>query len=199
MIKILKNVSRVGIKMSGGVDSSLLAFVLVKTIMDNNLNVSLTPIVIVEEASPFQEIFAKQVIDKIEHETSFKFNKMQVYSCLIGENKILKMRAVENSLVGQVDIIVSGTTQYPKDPAFVEPGGPDDNRRGVFPELWDNWIYTPFINLDKRDVAGLYKTYDLLDTLFPLTRSCVSYTTDFTKTCGECWWCKEREWAFGIR
>jgi 7-cyano-7-deazaguanine synthase in queuosine biosynthesis len=33
--------------------------------------------------------------------------------------------------------------------------------------------------------------------IFPITRSCESWTNDFSKHCGECWWCKEREWGFG--
>jgi len=47
--------------------------------------------------------------------------------------------------------------------------------------------------------AELYRKYNLIDTLLPLTRSCEGwdYMTDgFTKECGECWWCMERSWAF---
>ena len=41
--------------------------------------------------------------------------------------------------------------------------------------------------------------YDLIDDLLPITRSCEGWdymTTNYSETCGECWWCMEREWAF---
>ena len=60
------------------------------------------------------------------------------------------------------------------------------------------------MHVDKRMVAHLYKYFDILDALFPLTRSCEwhnSNTFDAANPgdghCGQCWWCKEREWAFG--
>lgn len=57
----------------------------------------------------------------------------------------------------------------------------------------------PFIKFHKGHVAELYIKYKLIDNLLPLTRSCEGWTymTDgFTKECGECWWCMERDWAF---
>ena len=62
----------------------------------------------------------------------------------------------------------------------------------------------PLINIDKQGVKELYEKFGLLDTLYPLTRSCESFTDDFSKHCGEykdeqdvCWFCKERYWGFG--
>lgn len=60
--------------------------------------------------------------------------------------------------------------------------------------------YTPFVNVDKKFIAELYKQYDLMDDLFPLTRSCIGIdrkTNFFTQPCGECFWCHEKMWAFG--
>lgn len=54
-------------------------------------------------------------------------------------------------------------------------------------------LNTPFIDLDKRSIYQLYKKYDLLDNLYPLTNSCASRTS--VTPCGLCWWCKERKWA----
>lgn len=62
-------------------------------------------------------------------------------------------------------------------------------------------IITPWINIDKKQLALLYKQEDLLDTLFPVTYSCEWYPRDGTDPgmdhCGECWWCEERQWGFG--
>lgn len=58
----------------------------------------------------------------------------------------------------------------------------------------------PFYHSHKGHIAELYKSHELYD-LLALTRSCEGwdYMTDgFTKECGECWWCMERNWAFNV-
>lgn len=60
----------------------------------------------------------------------------------------------------------------------------------------DDKLYTPFINLNKKDIAEMYKTLGIVDTLFPVTNSCEGDMVNFNH-CGVCWWCQEREWAFG--
>lgn len=60
-------------------------------------------------------------------------------------------------------------------------------------------IYKPFINVDKKFIAGIYKDNNLEKTLLPLTRSCVGtadQTDNFTRECQQCFWCCERNWAF---
>lgn len=192
------NKSKMYIKMSGGVDSSLLAYCVAKHVIDNNVEVSLHPVIIIEPSAPFQELFATKIIKIVENLLNIKFSKPVVYNLGVGENKIQKMRSIEKSLMDDNTVIASGTTQYPKDLEFNVPGGPEDLRIGVFPVLWEENIFTPFINLDKREIAELYKKYNLVEVLLPYTRSCVAETTDFDWICSECWWCKEREWAFGI-
>jgi 7-cyano-7-deazaguanine synthase in queuosine biosynthesis len=62
----------------------------------------------------------------------------------------------------------------------------------------------PFRFVDKAWVLKQYKQLDIMD-LFNITRSCegefegIDYKTytpgQLVPTCGECFWCKEREWA----
>ena len=98
----------------------------------------------------------------------------------------------------------------------IDPYGPDDDRnaqdkpRSVFtlehlPEypgenLTLNRVH-PLINLHKKSVADLYKQFGLMDSLFPVTRSCENpdplKTNNFTTHCEtDCWWCWERQWGF---
>jgi 7-cyano-7-deazaguanine synthase in queuosine biosynthesis len=56
-------------------------------------------------------------------------------------------------------------------------------------------FYTPFININKQSIASLYKELNILENLYPITRSCESLTLT-SGHCGTCWWCKERLWAF---
>ena len=61
-------------------------------------------------------------------------------------------------------------------------------------------IYRPFLNVDKKFIAELYKQENLMETLFPLTESCIGFSSDtngFSEPCRQCFWCVERYWAFG--
>lgn len=65
-------------------------------------------------------------------------------------------------------------------------------------------VFHPFRFIDKSEIVKTYKELDLMD-LFNITRSCegefegIDYTNykpgQYVPTCGECFWCKEREWA----
>jgi len=62
-------------------------------------------------------------------------------------------------------------------------------------------VYQPFLNVNKRFVAGIFQAEGLMDEMFPLTRSCVGsakQTKDFTAWCWQCFWCYEKAWAFNL-
>ena len=62
-------------------------------------------------------------------------------------------------------------------------------------------VYQPYINVNKRFVAGVFKEEDLMKDLFAITRSCVGsgkQTKDFTAWCWQCFWCYEKAWAFNL-
>ena len=59
----------------------------------------------------------------------------------------------------------------------------------------DERLYVPFVNLNKKDIAAMYKELGIVDTLYPRTRSCE--TENYIGHCGQCFWCLERSWAFG--
>jgi 7-cyano-7-deazaguanine synthase in queuosine biosynthesis len=66
---------------------------------------------------------------------------------------------------------------------------------------WLNNIYQAYINVDKKFVAGVYQENNLMETLFPLTGSCVGTareTDNFKHECGKCFWCYEKSWAFDL-
>jgi hypothetical protein len=65
-------------------------------------------------------------------------------------------------------------------------------------------VLHPFRFIDKSKIVKEYKELNLME-LFEITRSCegefagITYETytpgQYVPTCGECFWCKEREWA----
>ena len=62
----------------------------------------------------------------------------------------------------------------------------------------------PWWGLDKTFVAHQYKVFDLMNTLYPMTESCVyaphlkneNYNIE-KPPCKMCYWCNERYFSFG--
>lgn len=131
----------------------------------------------------------EQHISYVDHKTKPPFN--------------LPLLAKEYLQKGEIEALFFGSNVEP-DPSITAnwSGGPStlSNTRdpGITRDqfMWEGWCL-PWINMTKKDIANVYKKYDLLDSLFPLTRSCVGDYLPEKPHCGDCWWCKEREWGFG--
>lgn len=53
--------------------------------------------------------------------------------------------------------------------------------------------YCPLTNLNKQDICKIYQKQGILESIFPITKSCgTPYGTD---PCGNCWFCIERSWG----
>jgi hypothetical protein len=108
-----------------------------------------------------------------------------------------------------VDAYFNGVTRNPKG---IDLGGmtsrdidpSPSNRHLAEMEHMGKMVYHPFRFIDKSEIVKKYKELDIME-LFELTRSCEgvfnsvnyeSYTPgQHVPVCGECFWCKEREWA----
>ena len=69
------------------------------------------------------------------------------------------------------------------------------------PELTYN-VYQPFVNVNKKFVADIFRQEGLMEELYPITRSCVggaNQTNNFTEWCWQCFWCYEKAWAFDLQ
>jgi len=59
----------------------------------------------------------------------------------------------------------------------------------------------PFITVDKKFISHQYEKFDLMQNLYLVTESCVTETLENSGKneypCKQCFWCKERYWAFG--
>lgn len=72
---------------------------------------------------------------------------------------------------------------------------PDIVRKNII----NDTVYMPWTNLDKQEIFKLYKEHNLVENLLHITRSCESTDekdNNINTHCGKCWWCKERIWAF---
>jgi hypothetical protein len=214
-----RKVEDIGIWMSGGADSSLLCYLLAKKIKEENLPYKIQPLTVQKRPNIFESVPVRSKIAEIlDAEYIFKDHKIY-YAPEQGwqTTDYLSMFAAknrENIRNNTFQILFSGITTNP--PAEVQQnfqwGVLEDveRKRGTnvikdtvryFTETENNIEYEffelkPFFNIDKKVVANLYKENNLLETLFPLTRSCEDRTY-LKGHCGKCWWCEERMWAFG--
>ena len=209
-----------GIKLSGGADSALVAYMLVHIIQEQGWDdVSIWAITGVSDIKPFNAIYAKKIMEKITELTGFEFAGHNYGIVPAGEGAE-KYVAGQEELVqhliknDSINVRFSGITANPPkdgDSSHLwnrEDGirGPDDSDfrdRDLEPKPTVRRMSSqPLINTDKKGVAELYDYFGITDTLFPVTRSCennsLEVTKNFTVHCGDkCWFCMEREWGFG--
>ena len=75
---MFKNVKTLGIWMSGGADSSILAYLLAKKIIEENLSLSILPLS-VRRTRPWNPLYAQNVVDFIQDNLNFKFLDHKIY------------------------------------------------------------------------------------------------------------------------
>jgi hypothetical protein len=108
---------------------------------------------------------------------------------------------------GEISTIYTGVTKNPPESVtsqFTFPTLENEERDPNIVRLVKNGVwYIPWTNINKKELFEIYKYYDLMDTLFPVTRSC-EWEREYkhgpdpgTGHCGNCWWCQERSWGFG--
>lgn len=204
----------IGIMLSGGADSSILFYILAKY--------ATGPIHVIScgngNTNNHEPVNALRVINKCIELTG---NRNVFFNAFWVDHKT-PMSMISNNKVfadAGVSMLYNAFTKPPKEGIItnfdndgrIAVGGTDPGI--VLPNYWTQEhssfiskvfkfdvelkrpFYTPFININKQEIAKLYEELNVLLELFPVTRSCESLTLT-TGHCGTCWWCKERMWAF---
>ena len=205
----------IGIWMSGGADSSLLAYLLAKTIKDYNLNIKILPMSFKRDDKPWNLWTAANVVERIENILGVNRGDLFLNHnfCDFGDykQKLTHMNKVRNHITllkenNLITLVYNGLTHNP-DPIppelqdkreIIRDMSPQEylNEKGDKNDFEEKIISKPFLFLDKSFVASLYKKHDLLESLLPYTRSCeglINNTNFFKDTCKKCWWCRERK------
>lgn len=185
---------KVGICASGGVDSSLLLYILM-----SHLSVPLHIFTCTNKKKNFSNLKAitnviKKCIDLTDNKNIFHHihyveeqneNNMYLFShfSLV---KILYTGITQNPPIEVTDTWNQPTTEnVERNPNI---------KRDLYHR--NDTFYTPFHRINKKVIYEMYKELNLLDSLYPLTRSCENEDL-LEGHCGECWWCEERLWGFG--
>jgi hypothetical protein len=204
IIDVDEKYSRVGIKISGGADSAIMAYMLA-LYKKNVRDVDLIPITVINAIKPHQHIFAHRVVKFIEEELGVKFEEHRIKPEPVdpskyGEEQSVYVRGLRRE--GIIDTHFTGITENPDvelDETMEWTGDPTRGKELGYKPVSNMNSYVPFANINKKAIAELYRHYDLMDSLFPVTRSCENKKVHFTEPhCGDrCWWCLERKWGFG--
>ena len=177
---------KIGVMLSGGLDSTILLFLILKEIQDNKINVDLTAFIV-----PVKRLKAKEhayrVIDFLEKYFQIKINAEVIGSGELPHN--LNINVPGRMILHQklVDKLYVGVNQNPP----VDFGVPQINRRNPNDPIPNN-VGFPFLQLYKTHILELYRIFNVLE-LAHMTHSC---GTSADYSCKKCFHCFERSWAF---
>ena len=188
----------VGIYVSGGADSALLLYLLMKYSTDT---------IHIFTCASKQKQFASarvslRVIEKCVELTGNTNIVHHTHYVDYQTDEILFYPQKDYLHIGKINVLYTGITANPPLDVlktFKEETTENSERdpsieRSVYIE--EQKIYIPFTNINKQKIGSMYNELDLTDTLYSLTRSCESLELS-EGHCGECWWCQERHWGFG--
>lgn len=184
---------RIGVLVSGGMDSAILLFLILKEIKDLNLSVDLT-VYNIPNVNDGAMGYSRQVVDYLEKYFDTKINLKNVGSGSASSLQLITAPAKLLLETGEVDVLYSGQNQFPEEaktwPAYKDAAGFFKRRSPETPD--SDHAKFPFIRLEKYHILEIYKQSGVLD-LARITHSC---TARVNGKCQECLWCKERTWAF---
>ena len=199
--------TKIGIKLSGGLDSAIVAYLLCKYIHEERPDCTLIPFTVIHSFKPYNLWFASKVKWWLkEHFPTVQWHKEHFTIHSNGDDYNERMEELQEDLKSKniIDCKFSGVTANPPLEVYKQ-WSPDDTNDEPTPgrdreqELKDTSFGRILVNIDKKGVAELYKKFGLMDTLFNVTRTCEETELDpsVTPHCGKCWWCEERRWGFG--
>lgn len=215
-----KEWNRIGISISGGADSALLAYLICS---QSDAEIHFTNQIRLWRSRPWQEYIADRVIDWFRKNFQNKFivhrnlippelewadkgpSIIDEYGKLKSGNQII-LRSHNEYIANKykLDALYGGVNLNPD---IDIPGAlPDRNEGSIQPHFIHDGVHIchPFVYTRKDWIIQQYYDNDILD-LLDITRSCegefegINYKTyvpgQFIPICGQCFWCKERAWA----
>lgn len=188
----------IGISFSGGADSSLLLYILMKH-APGPIHVFTCSL---DSKNRSTLINAPRVLSKIIDLTG-NYNVYHHFH-FVKDGKTIKelfeqqTQFIKNKTINWLYTGITSNPPFNVQKIFTEISQENHERhpliqRPVYHQSYP--IHTPFTNVNKQIIAKMYTELGIMDSLFTVTRSCESVTLT-EGHCGECWWCQERMWGF---
>ena len=224
ILKINKNTKNILFHLSGGADSAILLYLTCKYLTDNNMKTTISPITIVEQENPYNLELVKKIIKLMKKKflnVRLKSSKFEIGTAKDYNNnkrELIKNKIRKHLVSGKYDLTLNAITSLPpvnemlKNKDMMKQSQnqvkTEDRNKTLnkdegptYSERFKCYYQRPFHNFDKKDIAKLYKKYDLMSDLFNLTQSCIGNSAETKKgtiACEKCFWCLEKYWAFGL-
>lgn len=205
----------IAVAVSGGLDSTALIFLICKYITDLKLEskISVKPIhSVCKEQSNSLSITQDIIEDLYKTYPNIDIADLEVFGYSLKDYKDKREAHDEfhtklHAEDPELKLIVAALTSLPSRDIINKwnLSSVDEKRilsKRSVNQIRDNGIlnYKPMINVDKKIVASLHIFLKLNKNYVKTTWTCTRYaehTKAFTKPCGYCYHCKEKEWAFG--
>lgn len=190
------DIEAIGLNLSGGTDSALLFYMLLKTIRDRGLRTKVYAIHGYDAARPFDDSWgtAEKVYDWIVDK--FPTVKIQQQIAPLFIFPFYKDKDVNKELYAKPVLLYMQRRYNLTEVIFGDTLGMPDSPRPVDTDLIQlqkqNPLRYPIAHLNKQFVAEQYLLLGI-EELSTITASCVGIESP----CKSCWWCEERKWAFG--
>lgn len=176
----------VGILLSGGLDSALLLYMLMDSIGDKTIEIYTLG---QEKYNNQEEVYSKKVIEYCSAKTGFtNYNHHVSYT-----RDRHQLYQLSQTIPSKFYFAITANP-----PGWLSEDRDRDRTWGVGRPIVNGNSFHPFTNLHKKEMATISNELGITEDLLAITMSCVSearITMDYH--CGECWWCKEREWGYG--
>lgn len=184
-IKLHEGKQRIGVMLSGGADSAILLYLLALERKMSGSTQDIIPFTVARPDGAWN--YVKPIVDKINQMLDIALpDPIQVGDPTLHHSQQGRSGELEARGKYQIDHFYYGSQQHPPVPM---PG--EYPKRPEQVELPGTTI--PFALVDKRHTLNLYEVFQAWP-LIELTHSC---TAQIQGRCGECYNCKEREWALG--
>jgi hypothetical protein len=208
------HVKKVSRKISGGADSAIVGYMLSKYVAEERPDIKIFPLTTNHPKKPYQGVYASRIINfykEIFGEHIFGKHYINTVDVMDTNEDYINAQTTNMEKAYKNEKIqrnYSGITSNPPldiIDTFRKPNGklikgPVDDRNGKDFPVYKNYSWKHLANIDKKGVAELYETLGVMETLFPLTRSCEAYAHEshynIDKHCEKCWFCMERFWGF---
>ena len=219
MIYVPDNAKNILINHSSGMDSTLLIYKLLNKLKSLNKLDSVN-IFINTGDEPLCDPYASLRSDKICKKLFDKFNSSYTrlkFTYTDGETKVptFMNKTIEFKKQNNIDVFYRGITLSPPREIQVKYNyhkpERDVNQLTHITLVGESYTICPWYNVNKKFIVSEYKKDSyLMNEIYPLTHSCIcsgDKTENWTKHCSEtqgtnpkdwCWWCVEKQWAFGV-
>lgn len=178
----LPDVDKIGVFTSGGIDSTILYYLVLKNCLEKSGNTKIFPIVIMRKEG--SKYFAKPVIAKVN-----QLLNVQTITLRLGDTTLPESQ--------QVSSAVTQAFSLPPYMNYVYVGvinNLEEHLIGFDKIILPDYQYVqfPFKDLYKYEVIDLYYKFRV-ESLLKYTHSC---DISEIKPCGTCNGCRERSWGF---